>query len=81
MLRFLRMTLPVLLSFTSALAWCQADSARGAAGAWEVYGGAAFTGNNPAGGNFGAGVGLDRPFARWIGAAGEFTLRAPAAAW
>lgn len=75
MRRGLRIIAVLLLSLSSVLVWSQTRTADdGDAGPWDVYGGAAFTGNNPAGGNFGAGFGIDRRFTRWVGAAGEYTF-------
>ena len=63
----------LLVPFSVSLVHAQ-DRSAGAPARWEIYGGAAFTGSNPSGATYGFNAGIANNFARWLGAAGEFTL-------
>ena len=67
-------SLPALF-LSGIFAWCQPHPlAESNPQRFEIYGGPAFTGDNPSGATFGAGLGIAGNFNRWAGALGEFTF-------
>ena len=67
-------SLPVLL-LLGTFGWCQPQPlAESSLQRFELYGGPAFTGNNPSRATFGAGFGVAGNLNRWAGVLGEFTF-------